>query len=121
MDANEEQLKQCKPQPNITFQKGCAEKIDLPSSSLDLVTVATALHWCAHATLGLTLTHSACHDVLNLHSVSLCKMSKYYRMADAPRRLSWKLLWILVRPHCPVVASQESLERPGGCCTLDTP
>ena len=96
VDANEEQLKQCKPQPNITFQKGCAEKIDLPSSSLDLVTVATALHWCAHATLWLTLTHSACHDVLDLHSVSLCKMSKYYRMADAPRRLLQKLLRILV-------------------------
>ena len=46
--ANEEQLKQCKPHPNITFEKGCAEKIGLPSSSLDLVTVATALHWCVH-------------------------------------------------------------------------
>ena len=48
VDANEEQLKQCKPHPHITFEKGCAEKIALPSGSMDLVTVATALHWCVH-------------------------------------------------------------------------
>ena len=59
MDANEEQLKQCKPQPNITFKTGCAEKIDLPSSSLDLVTVATALHWCVHVAFCRTLTYSS--------------------------------------------------------------
>jgi len=47
VDANAEQLKQCKPHPNITFKRGCAEDTGLPSSSVDLVTVATALHWYA--------------------------------------------------------------------------
>jgi ubiquinone/menaquinone biosynthesis C-methylase UbiE len=45
MDASEEQMKQCKPHPRITFRKGCAEDTGLPDDSIDLLTAATALHW----------------------------------------------------------------------------
>ena len=47
VDANEEQLKQCKPHPSIQYRTGPAESTGVPSSSVDLVTVATALHWYA--------------------------------------------------------------------------
>ncbi|CAK0786550.1 hypothetical protein CVIRNUC_009763 [Coccomyxa viridis] len=47
VDANEEQLKQCKPHPNIQYHAGPAESTGVPSSSINLVTVATALHWYA--------------------------------------------------------------------------
>ena len=47
VDANEEQIKQCEPHPRIIFRKGCAESTGLPDSSVDLVTAAAALHWCA--------------------------------------------------------------------------
>lgn len=82
MDANEEQLKQCKPQPNITFQKACAEDCGLPSSSLDLVTVATALHWCTYG-----LLPAMCLLVLLLSTGTLCKKFKQHRQTDALCRL----------------------------------
>jgi ubiquinone/menaquinone biosynthesis C-methylase UbiE len=45
VDGSEEQIKHCTPQPNITYRTGLAESTGLPDSSVDLVTVATALHW----------------------------------------------------------------------------
>lgn len=61
MDASEEQLKHCEAHPNITFRQGCAESTGMQSHSVDLVTVATALHWCAHlAVLHLEIMESAC-------------------------------------------------------------
>lgn len=47
VDASEEQLKQCQPHPKILFRRGFAESTGVPSGSIDLMTVATALHWCA--------------------------------------------------------------------------
>ena len=47
VDANQEQLKQCQPHPGIYFREGIAENTGIASGSVDLVTVATALHWCA--------------------------------------------------------------------------
>ena len=63
MEASEEQLKHCEALPNITFRQGCAESTGLPSHSVDLVTVATALRWYAHAELArfpLGITHDTC-------------------------------------------------------------
>ena len=60
MDASEEQLKHCEAHPNITFRQGCAESTGMPSHSVDLVTVATALHWCAHWWLFSTGDNGAC-------------------------------------------------------------
>ena len=82
VDANEEQLKQCKPQPNITFKAGCAEKIDLPSSSLDLVTVATALHWCAH--LASCLTHNTLPSMM-------CFSCIFILCASWSRTAAWQM------------------------------
>ena len=45
MDGSEEQIKHCTPHPRITYRTGLAESTGLPDSSVDLVTVATALHW----------------------------------------------------------------------------
>ncbi len=45
IDANEEQVKHCKPGPNLEYQVACAEQTNQLDSSIDLVTVATALHW----------------------------------------------------------------------------
>lgn len=47
VDASEEQVKQCQPHSINVFSKGCAEGTGVPSHRIDLVTVATALHWCA--------------------------------------------------------------------------
>lgn len=48
-----QQLKQAKGQENITYQKGLAEDTGVGSKSIDLVTVAQAVHWWA-STLDLS-------------------------------------------------------------------
>ena len=58
VDANEEQLKQCKPHPNIQYRVGPAESTGVPSSSVDMVTVATALHWYARVQRAQALSNS---------------------------------------------------------------
>ena len=45
IDGSEEQVKHARPHPRITYRKGLAEDTGLPGNSIDLVTVATALHW----------------------------------------------------------------------------
>jgi ubiquinone/menaquinone biosynthesis C-methylase UbiE len=44
-DASEEQIKQAEPHRNVTYAVAPAEKCPLPDASVDLVTVAQALHW----------------------------------------------------------------------------
>ena len=44
-DQSEEQLKEAVRLPNITYGHARAEDTGLPDSSVDLVTVAQALHW----------------------------------------------------------------------------
>lgn len=45
MDPSEEQIKNGLSHPRITYKKGIAEQSGLESSSVDLITVAQALHW----------------------------------------------------------------------------
>ena len=44
-DADPAQIEQAEPHPKITFAAGLAHQSNLPDSSVDAVTVATALHW----------------------------------------------------------------------------
>ena len=44
-DASEAQLKQATPHPKIDYRLAPAENSGLPNSSVDLITVAQALHW----------------------------------------------------------------------------
>lgn len=44
-DASAEQIQQAQTAPNLDYRVGRAECIDAPAESLDLVTVAQALHW----------------------------------------------------------------------------
>ena len=44
-DASEKQVKNALPHPNVTYQTTTAEKTDIKDQSLDLITVAQALHW----------------------------------------------------------------------------
>lgn len=45
IDVSEQQIKQCNPGPNLSYQIASAERTEQPDNSVDLVTVATALHW----------------------------------------------------------------------------
>ena len=45
IDPNERQLRQAKKAPNIEYRQATAEDTQLEDSSVDLVTVAQALHW----------------------------------------------------------------------------
>ncbi len=47
IDASAEQLKRCAAHERVVFKKGVAEDTGLPAGSMDLVTAAAALHWCA--------------------------------------------------------------------------
>lgn len=67
VDANAEQLKECQPHPRIHFCTGLAESTGIPSGSIDLVTVATALHWRAQM---------RCYPCLFLDSGQQCAGSK---------------------------------------------
>lgn len=53
IDASEEQVEQCESLPNLHFQVACAEQTKQADSSIDLVTVATALHWYEQSPSGL--------------------------------------------------------------------
>ena len=44
-DANAQQIEQCKAQPNLLYQVAPAEDTKQADGSVDLVTVATAMHW----------------------------------------------------------------------------
>jgi ubiquinone/menaquinone biosynthesis C-methylase UbiE len=44
-DASESQIQHAEKQPNITYRVATAEDSGIESDSIDLVTVATALHW----------------------------------------------------------------------------
>ncbi|KAM9986980.1 hypothetical protein ACTFIY_011384 [Dictyostelium cf. discoideum] len=44
-DQSENQLKLAEKADNVEYRLSAAEKIDLPSGSVDLITVATAAHW----------------------------------------------------------------------------
>jgi len=44
-DASQQQVAAAPPHPNVTYRAAPAERSDLESNSLDLVTVAQALHW----------------------------------------------------------------------------
>jgi ubiquinone/menaquinone biosynthesis C-methylase UbiE len=44
-DASEEQLKQAPAHPKVEFRKALAERSGLADRSVDLITVATAIHW----------------------------------------------------------------------------
>ncbi len=44
-DASEQQIAEAEPHPRVTYAVAPAEKCPLPDSSVDLVTVAQALHW----------------------------------------------------------------------------
>jgi SAM-dependent methyltransferase len=44
-DPSEQQIKNCLPHKNVTYLVEKAEQSSLPSNSVDLVTVANALHW----------------------------------------------------------------------------
>ncbi|KAK9843408.1 hypothetical protein WJX81_000715 [Elliptochloris bilobata] len=44
-DSEKEQLKQATPAANVVYQQAPAEAMGVPSGSVDLVTVAQALHW----------------------------------------------------------------------------
>lgn len=44
-DANKEQIAQCKTQTNVQYHVACAEETKEADNSVDLVTVASALHW----------------------------------------------------------------------------
>jgi SAM-dependent methyltransferase len=45
IDASADQLAQAAPHPRIAYRRELAEKSSLPDASVDLVTVAAALHW----------------------------------------------------------------------------
>lgn len=45
IDASEAQLDQAPPHPRVEYLQQAAESISLPADSVDLVTVAQALHW----------------------------------------------------------------------------
>lgn len=47
-DASAEQIKQAQPAINIHYHVSPAEIIDAPDASLDLITVAQAIHWFDH-------------------------------------------------------------------------
>lgn len=47
-DASENQIAQCPPQPHIEYQVANAEHAPLHDNSVDLITVAQALHWFDH-------------------------------------------------------------------------
>ncbi|KAN0027647.1 hypothetical protein ACTFIU_010620 [Dictyostelium citrinum] len=44
-EPSENQLKHAEPTETVEYRLSAAEKIDLPSGSVDLITVATAVHW----------------------------------------------------------------------------
>ncbi|KAN0034443.1 hypothetical protein ACTFIV_000956 [Dictyostelium citrinum] len=44
-EPSEYQLKHAEPTDTVEYRLSAAEKIDLPSGSVDLITVATAVHW----------------------------------------------------------------------------
>lgn len=49
-DASEEQVKHALPAPNLTYHASPAETIAAADQSLDLITVAQAIHWFQHHT-----------------------------------------------------------------------
>jgi SAM-dependent methyltransferase len=44
-DPSEKQLAQAESDPRVEYQRGSAEASELPADSMDLITVAQALHW----------------------------------------------------------------------------
>jgi ubiquinone/menaquinone biosynthesis C-methylase UbiE len=47
-DGNEEQLRNAKPAPNVTYKFSDAHSIQLQDGCADLITAASALHWFEH-------------------------------------------------------------------------
>ena len=47
-DASEEQIKHATPHPRVTYDVGLSDASGLDADSVDLVTVAQALHWLPH-------------------------------------------------------------------------
>lgn len=47
-DASDAQIRQAQSAPNITYKVSPAERMDVSDESLDLVTVAQAIHWFDH-------------------------------------------------------------------------
>ncbi|GMH42177.1 hypothetical protein BSKO_10096 [Bryopsis sp. KO-2023] len=45
IDPNEKMLSMAQPHPNLELRFGSAENLDVPPESVDLITVAQALHW----------------------------------------------------------------------------
>lgn len=47
-DASAEQLARARPHPRVVYREALAERSGLPARSVDLVTVAAAIHWFDH-------------------------------------------------------------------------
>ena len=54
-DVSTEQLRHAFPAPNVDYRLGRAEEIDLAPASVDLTTVAAAIHWFDVETFGATV------------------------------------------------------------------
>jgi SAM-dependent methyltransferase len=54
-DVSSEQLRHAFPAPNVEYRQGRAEEVDLPPGSVDLTTVAAAIHWFDLARFGTTV------------------------------------------------------------------
>ena len=48
-DASAQQIAQCPTHPGVAYQVASAEQAPLADASVDLITVAQALHWFDHA------------------------------------------------------------------------
>jgi hypothetical protein len=54
-DVSAEQLRHAFPAPNVEYRPGRAEEVDLAPASVDLTTVAAAIHWFDLARFGATV------------------------------------------------------------------
>lgn len=93
-DVNASQLAHARPHPKIIYQQSAAEQTDLPNNSVDLITVAQALHWFNHAQFNKEVERVLkprgilavwCYDLVQTNNSELNKIiDAFYTQVTAP-------------------------------------